>query len=632
MVLDSRATSGPAADFVNGCRECAMTLDRNWWLYFCAIAAPFGIQLAYLFLISDKIYWDMTADISLQYWVTSAMGWDFSEWPFLMHNAGGGFRDHHPGIPQIQLAAIYGAIFGWPRENLFDFAVLGIGLIGLVIIAAAAWGATLARGLRVPVVALFAASSLAAAQPAAALTWIAYQYYIPLLIPAGLAIVALAERRGVERLAVKSVFFMLGYALSIVYFAGIPLLALCAAVGILFFRSGGRELYAALSNEQFSRTYQMLALALWGVFIFGFVSHYFQMPALVFGLLRDGAISKLEFMATVVVFGTTGIAAIWVFLWKAGGSMPMRFFLATAGRGVLGWAIGANILMGFSWQHGLLEAFSHDPKAWDSVSEFLNFVFLTRPWLWVGPLMMLAGLWLVLQALSEKGRSGDASIFAGVFIVCVVGINFFVIPAVPVGLSPSSADTYSQGRFLCSLTIAMPMVVLLLHRAGKALGRVATFVSLGIAALSVADYHANLSPVSKQQRELAAFLKYEVAAYRQKNPDASVVCLRSQMAGHCTLDFTYWYYRLFHESNKRNKALPDRYGDPKNRYVPNPTKNCRDAYTCLRLPRGATFPILVLGQKGRIPKAVLAMGVPVPTRVPAPANAVILEMTKDREP
>ena len=58
----------------------------------------------------------------------------------------------------------------------------------------------------------------------------------------------------------------------------------------------------------------------------------------------------------------------------------------------------------------------------------------------------------------------------------------------------------------------MPMVVLLLHRAGKALG----WRPLGIAALSVADYHANLSPVSKQQRELAWPSLNTRLAYRQK--------------------------------------------------------------------------------------------------------------------
>ena len=184
---------------------------------------------------------------------------------------------------------------------------------------------------------------------------IAYQHYIPLLIPAGLAIVAL-QRRGVERLAVKSVFFMLGYALSIVYFAGIPLLALCAAVGILFFRSGGRELYAALSNEQFSR----IRCWRWHCGACSFLALY-RIISRILGHQQAGVYGDRGRVRT-------GIAAIWVFLWKAGGSMPMRFFSPLPVAAF--WGGRCQYLDG---KRPVGSVF--DPKAWDSVG-VLEFRFL----------------------------------------------------------------------------------------------------------------------------------------------------------------------------------------------------------------------------------------------------------------
>ena len=139
-----------------------MRASRHWWLYFFTISSPFFLVLIYLFAITGKAYWDTTSDISLQHWVAMSLGWELSDWSFLLYNADDGFRDHHPAIPQIQIAAVYGWLFGLPVSHLDDYAVLGVGLIVMVVVLSSAWGAQIAKTVNVPPVVLFAASSVAA--------------------------------------------------------------------------------------------------------------------------------------------------------------------------------------------------------------------------------------------------------------------------------------------------------------------------------------------------------------------------------------------------------------------------------------------------------------------------------------
>ena len=133
--------------------------NKRYWISFAAIAAPFILWLALQFQIIGINYWDRTTNYNLEFWIYSSMGWDLSKWSFLLLDAAYGFRSHYPAIPEAQLAALYGAVFGWPGENLTDFSRLGIWLNIVVIGVAAAWGAAIAKSHKIAALPLFAGAA-----------------------------------------------------------------------------------------------------------------------------------------------------------------------------------------------------------------------------------------------------------------------------------------------------------------------------------------------------------------------------------------------------------------------------------------------------------------------------------------
>lgn len=601
-----------------------MRASRHWWLYFFTISSPFFLVLIYLFAITGKAYWDTTSDISLQHWVAMSLGWELSDWSFLLYNADDGFRDHHPAIPQIQIAAVYGWLFGLPVSHLDDYAVLGVGLIVMVVVLSSAWGAQIAKTVNVPPVVLFAASSVAAVQPAIALTWIAYQYYIPLLIPCGLAITSLHKVRDENRFMIMAVFAVLGYATSITYLAAIPIVALAIAAfsGLRYSNYG--DIFQAVSRERFSGLYMTAVVSLTGIFVFGFANVGFRLPAKLADYLRDGTFSKLEFLVTLGVLALSGIVTIYLVTRKFNASPWFNVYLATVGRGVIGWALGANLLALASWHSGLLFSGQTGTVGLIGIGGILEFIFATRPWLWILPIMWLGSLAMVFKMLSRHDDNAQSVEFQGVFVFAVITINLFVLPLI--GADPQSMGGYIEARVLASITIGLPIVLMWSWQRARFFGSCAATGALIITGLSILDQHRIFAPVTKSERLVSAFLNSEISAYRQINPHSRVLCINAGMAGQCEVDRVYDYYRPFHDGNKKNKPLPRRYGDDKNANIGVADKACKSWEACGLPARASGERIIVLGRKQNFPPAIHEYGTALKTKQHPPSDVVILEV------
>jgi hypothetical protein len=600
-----------------------MKYDRQWWLYFLAISSPFFLEFFYLFAVTGKTYWDSTADESLHQWIAYSLGWELSDWPFLMHNANVGFRDHQPAIPQTQIVAIYGRLFGLPTTHLGDFAALGVGLILVVVTAASAWGAHIAKNVNVPAYILLAVSAIAAVQPAFALTWKSYSYYIPLLIGCGLAITALPKMRTDTRKLIMAVFTVLGFATTISYTAAIPILAITlSAIAGLRFKDRG-AIFQVVANEQFPHWYAVLAILLSGIFLFGFVNQSAGLPAKLANGLQTGLFDKFTFLTVAGLVSLAGVTTLNLLVRRLGGSPWFNAYLATAGRGVIGWAIGANLLMLASWHNGLL--FNAQTGSTDTMSvvEVFEFLILSRPWLWIIPISFLIGLLMIFSSLVDRDEESQSRQFHGGIICSVIALNFVILPQID--SPPDTFVGYIDARFLVSVTICIPMAIIWLSSRSDLIGKIATCVVLSISVLAILDYDKIVASIGKNEAAVANFLVPFVASYRTQNPGAKVICIDDGMAGQCEVGRMYDIYRPYHDGNVKNKALSNFYNDEETIFLRLAGKQCLAPATCGVPLTDDTRRHLMLGRKGKIPPIFLANGAPLKIDK-KPDDIVILEL------
>ena len=159
--------------------------DRSRWIVdFLSISTPFIAILVYAFFVSGKTYNDNTSAERVYYMVSTSLGWEFSKWPPLLATASYGFLEtFRPSIPEIQLAALYGYVSGWPRDNLSGFAIFGVAVMLAVIVIAAAWGASINKTLNMPSRLIFVSATLIATQPSMLVYfWSSYYHYIVFLL------------------------------------------------------------------------------------------------------------------------------------------------------------------------------------------------------------------------------------------------------------------------------------------------------------------------------------------------------------------------------------------------------------------------------------------------------------------
>jgi hypothetical protein len=576
--------------------------SRLFWLDFSAVAAPFFLLIIYYFGVTGKTYFDFTADISLHYWIAMAIGWDLSEWPFLLHNATGGFREHHPAIPHEQIAAIVGKVFGWPTKNLQNWADLGVGLFLFVVVVCSMWTAAISHQLGgLPRMPLFCAAVFAASQPAMTFVWSSYGAICVMAIPIGTAIWAVANGWALSRPNVLATFGALGFSLAVLYISGMSIAALVVA-GFFALLTGDQRIYKNLLLHPISKTYVFLSALLFLIFAWGFASVAAHIPQHGADLIRSLSLPRSIVAGIGIVATLIGGAALWTIVGRIHQSDSIRFSAITIGTGLIGWGLGVNLLALSSWHAGLIGAM--ELRGSGTVSHWLTSFLTTtpRPWLLSIPVLFVIGAAMAWRALKIDNETVLVSRFASVFILTLVAINILALPQM--SSTPSilqSADGFGYPRYAVCLTVAVPLALFWCHQLGnKRISWTVNFVFVALAVLSMAEYHRYMAPVSIHENAISKFAAIESERFLHENPNGIIVCSNYYIGQQCEIDFTYKLYRNYHDADVKNRPLP-KFTRPRQKRVLKQSQNCPDIYSCLNIVPASGIPILFLTRDDPMP-------------------------------
>jgi hypothetical protein len=577
--------------------------SKSFWLDFAVFCLPFALLIFYFFVITNKQYFDKTAEITFHYWVAMGMGWGLGDWPLLLYNAGGGFREHHPAIPQEQIVGLVWSFFGGKEANFATWSALGIVINICVIAVCALWTAFINSHVGAHRFILFCIAALVATQPTLTLFWAPYTHVLAIMIPLGLALFAIIEDRKTDAKSITIFFYVLGFSLGVLYSSGLVILAMIAAMTI-YMIAGNDRLYWKLCDVSLSKTKLAVSLVFMLIMFFGFALHAFNLLASAATFIRNAGVPK-----NLIILGAGGafIAAFVAVAWFVrvyGDRHFMRFFSATAGRGLIGWAIGANVFMLSSWQLGILAARDmrkSAPKNMDNIWETPLSVLPGHPWIFAIIILAVVAVSMLVIWLCRGANRRPEDLFFGLFIIVLLAANTII--ALPLDLGFASGDSFAGLRHMVPATAAIPVVFVWAWRRHRLSGIALGLVSLLICGFSIANYQKHMAPFSKVESAVSQFLKTEVSRFHKKYPDGNIICLNDPMADLCAWEWTLDYYRIRHELNIKNPPLPPQFHKKSKRYVL-ASQACGDVYECLNTPINQQNPILIISRDDIVPAAV----------------------------
>lgn len=537
--------------------------------------------------------------------------------------------DRYPSIPESQLAALYQLMFGELQSNLDTFFWFGLFINLLFIAFASFWGAIISLRIQIPVYVLFCSALLIASQPGMIFTWTSYYHYMVLLLPCGLAVCWLCQNSMKISLSLQTLFFVLGFALTIQYLAAIPLVSLAIAFTATLLQSSKNKIYTDFSKIYCTSLLGLISTSAVAVFIMGFLAIFLEIPAKLAVLIK----SEYQIMAVLflIVFGALCIATIFAAkrniskFFKTGIS---NFFFSTVGISFIGWFVGANLLVFTAWHRGIYASLRWRDQinsSW-SIDQFSHFIVGTRLWLWVIPLILLIALAMLSLSLGKKKYNQMNGLFASIFILSVIGINIYLMPQLAESMTTDSAAMYAIPRHLASVVITIPVALYWCWIKSKKLGYYAGVVATIISFLSLADYQLNMAPMGSKNIETQKYLDSEVRRFREANTNGRVICYNSHMYRQCMLDSAYKYYIPVYISNSKNPTLPVDFGDLNNRAISQSDINCKTLEKCLSVPHDRNYPILLIAENQIIPKAITVAGRRIESGIPNPQNLIILEI------
>jgi hypothetical protein len=612
-----------------------MTINNRLIINFIAIAAPFLLWLGYQFFVLGVTYWDGTTNYEFEGWLYSSMGWSLSKWPFFLHDAAFGFRTHYPAILQSQLVALYGTVFGWPGDNLTDFSRFGIWLNVIAIFIASAWGAVLAKSLKISVLPLFASAALVVSNPAYSFTWLVYPHFLPMLIPVGLAIFSMSQKPGSSVNPSRVIFLVLGYLLSMHYVVAQTIVALGAAILVSLWAVDGGPVYQAYSAKPTNLIKRIIIIGILAVIVFGFAAIMILFSDRVASFIGAAELP----VAVLMVMAFAGLAilsgATYLAVKRLSVSKMFSFLFATVGDGAIGLALGANLLLFMSWQRGFLGGFAQSKSNEFSFNfdELFNFMFLSRPWNWFIPMLVLGALYIGAVALFGKSNKTGQSKFIGTFSIVLMGL--VLLQAMPELADAAEApkgsilDFYSS-RLVVGGLVAAPVILVWYWQYNHRIGNFIGIAALVIALLAARDYYQFAIKIIDREGLVAVYVKDTVGSYLNANPNAQIICVNDRMAGLCTTGFVWAHYQTVHKSYPDNGPLPVSIDESGPRFIFSKKRNCEKLESCLDIPSVRDYRILVAGRTGQIPKVIISNGNLILGKDQAPAGVLLMEIAKKR--
>jgi hypothetical protein len=565
---------------------------------FLALSLPYLLVFLADHVFLNRHYYDDTASYSLHLWIASSLGWLYSHWAPLFLDAGGGLRTHQPSIPEAQIGAIVIKLMGGQVYRLEGLAAAGIALNALLVLGTAWWGARIAAREALSWPALAAAAALAAVQPGVMFTWSSYPHYVMLLLPAGIALYVLAARPHVPRADETFALVVLGFSLGLQYAAAVPIVAVAVALASSVPRQSWPSLYSRLAGLRVSAAFSVAAIVLGMIFINGLILVSFSLLPRVAAIAAAVRAGSTPAIALVVgaAFGTLGFGAAGMWLLprvKAG-----RVLLVVGGRMLVGWGLGANVLMLYAWASGLQAT---PPQAPVTAGVLLSSpIFCT--WMLVPLLLLILGAVMTVLSFRQPSQAAGTR-FLGVLTVSVVLINGLVSPGYP------TEGEYGVARYLASTVIAVPVVLLWLHKEAPRLFRYGVAVAFAVACATWVQYAGLVRPLALREAALYQQVSAVIDEYRRTNPDAYVLC-GGLLGAQCGTAYALDYYDEFHRANRNNAPLPETVGDLRiHDFGFKGNKACRTARECLEpIFSDRSARVLIVARQQYIPQALATAG------------------------
>jgi hypothetical protein len=532
--------------------------------YFLAFSSPFVVLYFVDYVLGRRNYDMFSAE---------TIGINFSTGVGLI--LGGGSRldkyiSHHPGIPLTELSAIFHILFDLPTDNLVSFAIFGMAVNIVTVLGCSLWVSALARQLGSPISVVLISAVLAAMMPGIAAftpTMTAYHTYGILMVPLGLGIATLAEKkRDHNTLSVTASFFILGFLLSISHLAAIPIVALLVAT------LGKHPIPSIYSTIQFIKStasslfsYHFKSIIVISVVavltIIGLTYFYNYETDIFFDIVWLIAERSTRFGLNIV--GADGTFSSGLILLAA--FFPMLFLAAIlvyfspllrpilfspAAKIAVGWIAGVNIYA-LTWAQSFFES-SSDKGGGREILSFADMIsqlaildfIQSSPWHALIPILIIIGIFAVIRSLTGWSDDPNRDRFIGIFIIALVVLN--MVLAADISLIEDAEQgfgvdrSYNSSRYYISVIAALPIALVWLYRIAPAAGHMAAVVGLIVFFLSLTEYVKEVLPVSAENYRLNKVVSPLIKSHLANHPKGEVLCYLNYIPDACNTAQAYW--------------------------------------------------------------------------------------------
>ena len=437
-----------------------------------------------------------------------------------------------------------------------------------------------------------------------------------LMLPVGVALYSLAGRKDTLSGDEFAVFTVLGFALSMLYSAAVPILAVIFAVVLGTARTspaqtGETSVYGVLAARPVPIMYAIAVIML------GLAMMRFELLPVLATLVKQARAGGLPAMALI---GAVAVGMLMVIVFAAR-SLPRfafgRVLFSGGGRMVLGWGLGVNVFILYSWAWGFGVLLGREV----TYTPLLEWMLTWTDWMLVLPLLFAAGTAMVILSFTRRRHAARLR-FLGVFVVTLVVVNMVTLPVYPDGRT-----IYDFGfiRYAAPALAGIPVVLLWLWEKSPGIRRIAMLVAVAVVVATWSRYAWLVRPVAIHEAELNRMVTDVVESYRRANPGAFVLCGDHLGGGGCGAAFTMKLYEKFHRSNRRNKPLPKSVQDQHVRTFREIA--CSSVRECLRLHFGQiSGKVLFIGRARNAPPILANAGRPIHTPQPFPEPMVVRDI------
>lgn len=565
-------------------------------MHLLAIFIPQIIVLFANFFVMGLTPIDSANGHSLAYWITWSLMAAYARpiFPFIH----GLTTPYWPFIPITEINGAFLALTGWKVDKVGDIANLGIVFFVLTILAASWWGGRLSARAGIPMIVLVVISFLIALSPVVHWVWSAHAYLQVLMLPVGIAIYLLATQPHAPSRDEMAVFPVLGFSLSVHYGAAIPIMALILAIMTGIGGRSGGSVYEKLGRLTPKPALILVVGVLTPILLNSLIFAYFRdlLPA-VAGMFREARGGNiLELGAVVGVFGITVILVFGFVVFVIPHFTLGRVLLSSGGWMLVGWGVGANIHIFYSWAMGFITTISQREHAVTNILEGIR----TSNWGLVAPLLFAGGLILCgVSFFRSENTSRDR--FFGVFLITLVLFQALGLPYISEFDDPViSAGSVASARYLAPLVAGIPIALLGFRsvsvrniRDSAVLAGTPVILAAMITVASWAQHVRVIKPAMAVENAIFREMDALIDGYIRDNPDASVFCT-SFSGAHCFLARSLNMFEMYLSVSLTNPPMPSELRHPNIRAASYLSNEACDTRACIasqfdRPPRKVLF-------------------------------------------